>query len=161
MKIVLRRGIEQVALVRAAEALHLDPPKIFADEHHALAFLHEFFDDASALERMRYELFDAHERTDVRRMSGRDVLREMARLLARGIVRAVQSKVTHAEIYLEADKAKPGARSTGVGENKSLPSPIVPPEYPILARRESDQVIDAMLDLTRKLEAQLHDLFNR
>ena len=161
MKIVLRRGTEQVSLVRAAEARRLEAPRIFADEHHALAFLREFFDDASALERMRFELFDAHERTDVRKMSERDVLREMARLLARGIVRAVQSKVILTDVYLEADKAKQGARSTGVGENKNIPSPIVPPEYPILARRESDQVIDAMLDLTRKLEEQLHDLFNR
>ena len=71
----------------------------------------------------------------------------MARLLARGIVRAVQTRVELAQVYLESDKAKQGTRSTGKGENKTLPSPIVPPEYPILARRESDQVIDAMLEL--------------
>lgn len=161
MKIVLRRGAQQVTLVRAAEARQMTPPRIFADEHHALSFLREFFDDASALERIRQELFDLHERTDVRKMSEREVLRAMARLLARGIVRAVQTRVELAQVYLESDKAKQGPRSTGKGENKTLPSPIVPPEYPILARRESDQVIDAMLELTRKLEDQLHDLFNR
>src|SRR5205814_325706 len=98
-------------------------------------------------------LFDAHERTDVRRMSERDILREMAGLLARGIVHAVRSEVPLVQVYLEADKAKQADRTTGKGELKTLPSPIVPPEYPILARREADQVIDAMLELTRELEA--------
>jgi hypothetical protein len=161
MKIVLRRGAEEFALLRAAETRGLSPPKIFDDEQHALAFLRDFFDDETSLERMRHELFDGHERTNVMKMSQQDILREMAGLMARGIVQAVLSEVQLAQVYLEADKAKQAERSTGVGTNETLPSPIVPPEYPILARREADQVIDAMLALTRDLEAQLHDLFKR
>jgi hypothetical protein len=161
VKIVLRRGTQQVALVRAAESKGLPSPRVFADEQHALAFLRDFFDDAAALERMRQELFETYQRTNVMRMSQRDLLREMAGLLARGIVRAIQSEVSLAQVYLEADKSKKGTWSKGAGESKNIPSPIVPPEYPILARRESDQVIDSMLALTRDLEAQLHQLFKR
>lgn len=161
MKIVLRRGTNQISLVRAAEARTMDPPIGFTDEHHALSLLLRYFDDEGAVVRLRRELFESYERTQVMGMDRYDVLREMARLLARGIMRAVYNEVELPRVYLESDKATAGKRTTGKGDGKTLPSPIVPPEYPILARRESDQVVSSTRQLTALLDKQLHDLFKR
>lgn len=139
----------------------MDPPIAFTDEHHALALLLRYFDDEGAVVRLRRELFESYERTQVMGMARYDVLREMARLLARGVVRAVYNEVELPRVYLESDKSAKGKRSTGKGDGKTLPSPIVPPEYPILARREADQIISSERALIQELEHQLYNLFKR
>ncbi|MCB9554426.1 MAG: hypothetical protein H6705_21550, partial [Myxococcales bacterium] len=122
----------------------------FVSEEQALAWLHPFALDPQNIATLRRALADDVSYWAVSRLTDSEVLREIARRIARACV-AVDLHALPWTISAEdpaagakedwttaADLAEMAEEEEEYEEQK--PDPVIPPEYPRLAKREADQV---------------------
>lgn len=154
MKIVLRTGTHEYGLMRPHEVRESDRVHPLANEFSARVFLSSIAEIATSLQSMRLALFESHDTIDVFAMSEHDVLNVYAALIAGGMLRITVNEIEPVHLDLGEGTAT-GASAPGQEAPQEIkPPPIVPQEYPILARVESDEVMSS----TRKLVQALQDL---
>lgn len=161
MRIVLRGDSEQFTIVRAFEARDAEHVREFSSEHVALSFLHSVAPDDLYAMRLRHGLERARETTDVMRMSDLDVLRMIASLISSGVLKVVSSALERGTLDLGEGTATGKSEPGKAPPIEHKPGPIVPQEYPILARVESSEVINSTRGLVAALQELMHVLFKR
>lgn len=131
------------------------------DRQGILTLLRSVSVDRHAMLEMRRFLAEELSRSAIHRMRDETVIELLAEHYLRGTFRFVE--VRPHEPHLEGFTVEGADTSPVLGpENKAgdlKPSPIVPGEYPRLARVESDSVIDATLKLVAKLAKLLFSTF--
>lgn len=133
------------------------------DRHGILAFLRSIAEDRGTMLELRRLLAEELSRSAIFRMRDDVVLEQLAERYVRGSLSLVFVRPHDVELEgftVEGD----GAIVIKEQENEAgdlKPAPEIPPEYPKLARAESDQVIDSTLNLVGKLTALLFSTFGR
>jgi hypothetical protein len=161
MRIVLRGDMEQFTIVRAFEVRDAADVREFTSEHVAMTFLHRFLGSDAHVQTMRRELESSRETADIMRMSDIEVFRSLAVLLASGLLKIIVDAIAPPIISLGFESAKGKAEPGKAPPIDHKPAPIVPQEYPILARVESNEVVSSTRRLVADLQSLLHVLFNR
>jgi hypothetical protein len=161
MKISLRYGPTALSITRAGGRANEEGARHFTDAPIALHFLSDFLDDAAALASLRRALLEDYGVLDVLRMSARDVLWTYAGLLASGVLRVVIHAPPPLKIHIHEDATSAEQPIASRPDEEAKPSPIVPVEYIILARREADEVLGSTARLVAELEALLYGGFGR
>lgn len=161
MRITLRDDHQQLTIVRAFEARGEAVVREFTSEHLALTFLQRLVGADVDILNVRRELEGTRETTDVMRMSDYEILRTIAELLARGALKVIVTALARPTLSVGVDSAKAKAAPGKAPPIEHKPAPIVPQEYPILARVESNEIINSTRRLVADLQKLVHLLFNR
>ncbi|HRI70424.1 MAG TPA: hypothetical protein PK156_39605 [Polyangium sp.] len=131
------------------------------DRQGILAFLRSIAVDRGTMLELRRLLAEEMSRSAIFRMRDETVIEQLADRYVRGSFSLVF--VRPFDISLEGFTVEgDGAivltdQKNEAGELK--PAPEIPPEYPVLARQESDQIIDSTLGLVAKLTALMFSTF--
>ncbi|MDC3956757.1 hypothetical protein KEG38_23050 [Polyangium jinanense] len=133
------------------------------DRHGILAFLRSVATDRGGMLELRRILADELHRTSIHNMRDELVIEQLADRYLRGSLTLVHVRPLDIGIELEGFLVE-GADATPLTGPKNeagdlRPAPEVPPEYPVLARVESDQIIDSTLKLVAKLGDLLFGAF--
>ncbi len=133
------------------------------DRHGILAFLRNVALDRRGMLELRRLLADELHRSSIHHLRDDVVLEQLAERYVRGSLSLVL--VRPRDVELEGFFVEAEVDATLVGPTNEAgdlrPAPEVPPEYPVLARVESDQVLDATSKLLAKLTALLFGTFGR
>lgn len=131
------------------------------DRQGILLFLRSIAEDRGTMLELRRLLAEELSRSAIFRMRDEVVLEQLADLYVRGTLSL--TFVRPRDIELEGFTVEGDATSVLKDqENKAedlKPAPEIPPEYPALARQESDQVIDSTSKLNIRLDALLFGSF--
>ncbi|MDI1483690.1 hypothetical protein [Polyangium sp. y55x31] len=133
------------------------------DRHGILAFLRSVAVDRRGMLELRRILAEELHRTAIHNLRDELVIEQLADRYLRGSLTLVHVRPLDIGIELEGFMVE-GADATPLTGPKNeagdlRPAPEVPPEYPVLARVESDQVIDSTLKLVAKLGDLLFNAF--
>lgn len=133
------------------------------DRHGILAFLRSIAEDRGTMLELRRLLAEELSRSAIFRMRDEVVLEQLADRYVRGSLSLTFVRARDVELEgftVEGD----AAIVVKDQENKAgdlKPAPEIPPEYPKLARQESDQIVDSTLGLVAKLASLLFSTFGR
>ena len=131
------------------------------DKLGILAFLRGIARDRSGMLELRRLCAEELRRSSIHNLRDDVVLELLAERYVHGALDLVEVHHPQSELPAFPEAASPPVAVKG-GENKAgdiKPSPIVPQEYPVLARSEADQVIDSTLGLAAKLAALMFSAF--
>jgi len=126
-----------------------------------LTFLRSIAEDRSTMLELRRLLAESLSRSAIFRLRDDAVLEQLAEQYLRGSLSL--TIVRPLDVELEGFTVE-GAPATAVTDQKNKPeetkpTPEIPPEYPALARVESDKVIDSTSKLNARLDALLFSSF--
>lgn len=131
------------------------------DRRGILTFLRSLAEDRTTMLELRRLLAESLSRSAIFRLRDEAVLEQLAEQYLRGNLSL--TIVRPLDVELEGFTVE-GAPATAVTDQKNKPeetkpTPEIPPEYPALARVESDKVIDATSKLNARLDALLFSSF--
>lgn len=166
MRVDLQSSAGESLLVASEDEL-----RSFVSVHDAYRWLQPFVVDAENVSTLRRALAEHVSPTFVSRLSDHDVLMEIAREICRACVAVELPRLPRSLSATDQIDGGPGSHEAPadlveMAEQESayeevLPEPVVPPEFPRLARREADQVnysaraMGFLLDLLRYIGERL------
>ena len=131
------------------------------DRHGIVAFLRSVALDRRGMLELRRMLAEELHRSSIHNLRDDVVIEQLADRYLRGSLSLVLVRPRDVELegfFVEGAEATPLTGPTNEAGDLR-PAPEVPPEYPILARAESDQIVDSTLKLVAKLADLLFGAF--
>ncbi|MRG95825.1 hypothetical protein [Polyangium spumosum] len=133
------------------------------DRHGILSFLRGIALDRRGMLELRRMLAEELHRSSIHNLRDDVVIEQLAERYLRGSLTLVHVRPPDVGLELEGFLVEGADVTPLVGPKNEAgdlrPAPEVPPEYPVLARVESDQIVDSTLKLCAKLADLLFGAF--
>jgi len=133
------------------------------NRHGILTFLRTLAEDRGTMLELRRLLAEELSRSAIFRMRDEVVLEQLADRYVRGSLSLVfvRPRDTELEGFMVTAEAPTVIKDQKNKAGDLKPAPEIPPEYPVLARKESDQIVASTLNLVAKLGALMFSTFGR